>query len=87
MTKGGRKWWSNRADRPTTGPHMFRNLPLTRDFEGGSRQTRTADPLLVRNRLHRNQCRCWASDVSFVEGVVDVPIWSQAEGVLILGEI
>jgi hypothetical protein len=30
---------------------VFRNWPLTRGFEGGSKQTRTADPLLVRQVL------------------------------------
>ncbi len=29
---------------------LFRNWPLTRGFGGGSKQTRTADPLLVRQR-------------------------------------
>jgi hypothetical protein len=51
MTKGGRKWWSSRADQPDTGPHESRNWPFTRRFDGGSKQTRTADPLLVRQVL------------------------------------
>ena len=46
VTKGGRKWWSNRADRPTTGPHVFRNWPLTRALRVGASRLELLTPCL-----------------------------------------
>jgi hypothetical protein len=43
------------ADQPNTGSQESLNGALTRGFDGGSKQTRTADPLLVRQRQYVRQ--------------------------------
>ena len=54
---------------------QFRNWPLTRGFDGGSKQTRTADPLLVRQVLYQ---------LSYAPGTSSAPVgglfipWLQA---------
>jgi hypothetical protein len=51
MTKGVRKRCATEADQRSTASSMLHKWALTSSDDGGSRQTRTADPLLVRQVL------------------------------------